>query len=178
MICTPESGGARKLFLDRTYDFWGWTPLTHPPPKHPFRCPRPDKKGTSLLLFQISIYLHTHQDLKLKCCRVMGQNLRYGRPCTRDLPGIHNWLAQSHIAPISSEFYYLTGAILKIWSELLLHWRDSSRCLHPSACASDFWTRPQTPCFTQLAQKGCQLTGLELRIPMIYLRFRGNGLDK
>ena len=37
----------------------------------------------------------------------MGQNLRYGRPCTRDLPGTHNWLTQSHIASISSGFHYL-----------------------------------------------------------------------
>ena len=65
------------------------------PPEPPFRCPHPDKKGTNLFLFQIGIHLHAHQDLKLKCCRVMGQKLRYGRPCTRDLPGTHNWLAQS-----------------------------------------------------------------------------------
>jgi len=28
----------------------------------------------------------------------MRQKLRYGRPCTHDLPGTHNWLAQLHIA--------------------------------------------------------------------------------
>ena len=94
--------------MDRHAQFLGWTPLTHhPPPKPPFRCPHPDKKGTNLLLFQIGIHLHTHREyLKLKCCRVMGQKLRYRRPCTRDLPGTHNWLAQSHIASIFSEFYY------------------------------------------------------------------------
>ena len=67
-----------------------------PPPKHPFQCPHPNKKGTNPLLFKAGIHLHTHQDLKLKYCRVMGQKLmRYGRPCTRDLPGTHNWLAYS-----------------------------------------------------------------------------------
>jgi len=88
-----------------TYDFWAGTPCPPPPPKLPFRCPHQDKKGTNLLLFQIGIHLHIHQDLRLKCCRVMGQQLRYGCPCTCDLPGTHNWLAQSHIASISSEFH-------------------------------------------------------------------------
>ena len=78
-----------------------------PTPQTPFQCPHPDKKGTNLLLFKFCIHLHTHQDLKLKCCRVMGQKLRYGRPCTQYLPGTHNWLAQSHIASISSKFHYL-----------------------------------------------------------------------
>jgi len=95
----------QELFLEGIYTFWGGPSCPPPPPKPPFRCPHPDKKGTNLLLFQAGIYLHTHQDLKLKCCRVMGQKLRYGRPCTRDLPGTHNWLAQSHIASISSEFH-------------------------------------------------------------------------
>jgi hypothetical protein len=137
-----------------------------------------DEKGTNLSLFKVGIHLHTYQDLKLKCCRVMGQKLKYGRPCTHYLPaGTHYWLAQSHIASISSVFHYLTlahGTILKVWGKLLLHRLDSPRGLHPSACASDFWTCPQTPLLTLFAQKGCQSTGLELRIPMIYLRFRGN----
>jgi hypothetical protein len=76
-----------------------------PPPKPPFQCPHPDKKGTNLLLLYAGIHLHIYQDLKLKCCRIMGQKLRYGRPCTRDLPGTHNWHAQSNIASISSEFH-------------------------------------------------------------------------
>jgi hypothetical protein len=100
----------RLLFLEGTYTFWGRPPCPPPPPKPPFRCPHQDKKGTNLLLFQIGIHLHTHEDLKLKCCRVMGQKLRYGRPCTRDLPGIHNWHAQSQIASISSEFHWLSHA--------------------------------------------------------------------
>jgi len=66
-------GQARLIF--------GLAPSDPPPTSNPpFRCPHPDKKGTNLLLFQIGIRLHTHQDLKLKCCRVMGQKLRYGRP--------------------------------------------------------------------------------------------------
>jgi hypothetical protein len=30
----------------------------------------------------------------------MGQKLRYGRPCTHDLPGTNNWPAQPQIASI------------------------------------------------------------------------------
>ena len=67
------------------------------------------------------------------------------------------------------------GTILEVWSESLLLRLDSPRGLHPSARASDLWTCPQTPPFAQFAQKGCQLTGLELRIPTIYLGFRGSG---
>ena len=81
------------------------TPRDRPPPKPPFQRPHPNKKGTNLLFFQIGIHLHTHQDLELKHCRVMGQKLRHGCPCTRDLPGTHNWLAQPHIASILSEFH-------------------------------------------------------------------------
>ena len=66
-----EKWGAQQeaVFLEGMYSFWG---------------------------FKIGIRLHTHQDLNLKCCRVMGQKLRYGRPCTHDLPGTHNWLAVPH----------------------------------------------------------------------------------
>ena len=54
---------------------------------------------------------------------------------------------------------------------------------HPAACtrvrgASDFWTCPQTPPFTQFTQKGCQSTGLELRIPMVCLKLRGSGPEQ
>jgi len=75
---------AQEVFFWKACTFFGVGP------KKPFWCPHPDKKGTNLLLSQTGIHLHTHQDLKLKCCRVMGQKLRYGCPCTRDLPGTHN----------------------------------------------------------------------------------------
>ena len=52
------------------HTFWGGPPS---PPYPPFRCLHQDKKGTNLLLLQIGFHLHTHQDLKLMCCRVMGQ---------------------------------------------------------------------------------------------------------
>jgi hypothetical protein len=115
----------------------GWKPLrAHPPPKLPFQCPHQTKKGSNLLLFGFCIHLHTYQDLKLKCCRVMGQKLRYGRPCTHDLPGTHNWLAQPHIASISSEFHQLShaGIILEVWSELLLHWLTTLRLAPEHVC--------------------------------------------
>jgi hypothetical protein len=74
----------RRVFFSY---FWKAPPLfggapPPPPPKLPFLCSHQDKKGTNLLLFLFCIHLHTHLDLKLKCCRVMGQKLRYGRPCT------------------------------------------------------------------------------------------------
>ena len=55
---------------------------------------------------------------------------------------------------------------------MLLHLLGSPCGLHPSACASDFWTCPQPPPLTHFAQKGCQSTELELRIPTIYLKLR------
>ena len=91
-----------------------------------------------------------------------------------DSPSIHNRLAQPHIASISSEIHQLShaGTILEVWSELLLLWLDSPHGLHPSACVSDFRTCPQTPPLTRFNQKGCQSTGLELKIPLMYLNFR------
>ena len=150
------SGQEAVFFLDNTQEapkkkewtstlFFGLGALDPPPPIPITQCPPPDKKGTNLLLFQIGIHPHTHQDLKLKCCRVMGQKTRYRRPCTHDLLGTHNWLAQSHIASVFSDFHWIfhTGTILL--GNLLLHRLNSPRGLHPSTCASDFWTCPQTP---------------------------------
>jgi len=87
--------------------FWGGNPEGPPTPKNPLPVPPLDKKGYQSAPFSNR---HTHHDLKLKRCRVMGGKLRYGRPCTRDLPGTHNWLAQSYIASISSEFHWLSQA--------------------------------------------------------------------
>ena len=69
------SGGC--FVFGRHVYFLGWTPpRDHPPSNHLIQYPHPDRKGTNLLLFLFCIHLHTHQDLKLKCCRVMGQKLR------------------------------------------------------------------------------------------------------
>jgi len=130
-----ESRRRKKKSNGRQPYFLVWGPLTPPPPPIPItQCPHPDKKGNNVLLFQIGIHLHTHQDLKLN-----------RRPCTRDLLGTHNWLAQSHIASVFSDFHWIfhTGTILL--GNLLLHRLNSPRGLHPSTCASDFWTCPQTP---------------------------------
>ena len=124
------------LFLKGTYTFWA--PLRdHPPPKPSFQCPHQTKKGTDMLLSEFCIHLHTHQDLKLKCCRDMGQKLRNGRPGTRDLPGTHNWLAQSHSASIFQNF---TDYLM-----LAQSWRFGVNCCsigltHPTAC-----TRARVP---------------------------------
>ena len=97
---------AREINFGHACPIFGLDPPDPPPtPYPPLPLPHPDKMVTKLLLFQIGIHLHTHQDLKLKCCRVMGQKPRYGRPCTRDLRGTHNWLSQSHNTSISSEFH-------------------------------------------------------------------------
>ena len=81
-----------RLFLSSggdMYTFWGGPP-EGPPPLTPLLAPPPKQKGYRYSApFQIGIHLHTHQDLKLKCCRFMGQKLRYGRPCTRDLHTRH-----------------------------------------------------------------------------------------
>ena len=42
----------RVFFFGRHVYFLGWTPLRAPPPKPPFQCPNPNKKGTNLLLFK------------------------------------------------------------------------------------------------------------------------------
>ena len=97
---------APRKHFGQAYPFFGLDPPDPPPtPYPPLPVPPPKQKGHQSALFQIGIHLHTHQDLKLKCGRVMGQKLRYGRLCTRDLPGTHNWLAQSNINSISSEFH-------------------------------------------------------------------------
>jgi len=51
---------------------------------------------------------------------------------------------------------------------------------HPAACTRarvplTFGHVHRPPPLTQFAQKGCQSTGLEPRIPMIYLKFRRSG---
>jgi hypothetical protein len=50
-------------------------------------------------------------------------------------------------------------------------------CTRARVCASDFWTC-QTPPFNPLHQKRVSFAGLELKIPMICLQFRGNALVK
>ena len=137
--------------------------------------PPPGQKGYQSAPFQISIYLHTHQELKLKRCRVMGEKLRYGRPYTRDLPGTHNRLAQSNMASISSEFHYIMLAqTCKFGVDCCF-----IGLTHPAACTRArvplIYGHVHRPPLTQFAQKGCQSTGRELRIPLIYQNFVGVG---
>ena len=133
-----------------------------PPLNPPSGAPPPDKKGTNLLLYQTGIYLHTNQDIKLKCCRVTGQKLRYGRPCTSDLPGTHNWLAQSKIASIlQNSTMYL----------MLAHsWKFGDNCCsiglnHPAACTRAcvplaFGIIHRPPLLPNLLKKGGNRLGL------------------
>ena len=111
-----QPGDAKKKSNGRQPYFLAWGPLPPPPSPIPIiQCPHPDKKGTNLLLFQTGIHLHTHQDLKLKCCRVTAQKSRYRRPCTRDLLGTRNWLAQSHMLPFiqNSTGYFMLAQSCK-----------------------------------------------------------------
>jgi hypothetical protein len=59
----------------------------------------------------------------------------------------------------------------------------SSGLTHPAACTRarvplTFGHVYRPPPFTQFAQKGWQSTGLELKIPVIYLKFCGCGPEK
>ena len=95
---TKKTGTARVTF--------GLDPPEGPsPPPTPTHYLYQGKKGTILLLFKSYIRLHTYYDLKLKRCRVLGQKLRCGRPCTHILPGTHNWLAHPHNASNSFKFH-------------------------------------------------------------------------
>jgi hypothetical protein len=149
--------------IGRHVHFLGWTsPRAPPPPKPPFQCPHPDRKGTNLLLFGFCIHLHTHQDLKLKCCRALKQKLRYRRPCTWPTrhPQLTCLASRCFEFPEFQQWLSHTGTILEVWSEMLLHWLDSHCGQHPSACASYFWTCLQTPPFTYFLKKSGNRLGI------------------
>ena len=103
----------------------------------------------------------------------MGQKLRYGRPCTRDLPCTHNWLAQSHITFISSDSndYLMLAQSCKFGVNCCF-----IGLTHPAACTRAHvpltFGHVHRPPLTQFAQKGCKSTGLE-GISMVYLIFVG-----
>jgi len=116
------------------------------PPNPPSSAPIWTKGVPNCSFFQIGIHLHTHQDLKLKCCRITGQKLRYSCPCTHDLPGTHNWLAQSHIASIPSEFHnYIMLAQSCQFGVICCFIGLTRPAACTRACASDFWTCPTSP---------------------------------
>ena len=153
--------GGYLLFISfgRHVHFLGCTPLRdHSPPQTPLQCPHQTKKGTNLLHYEFCI----HQDLKLKCCRVIGQKLRHGRPCTT-WPNRQPQLACT--APYCFHYFRIPLTI-SCWHNpgclewFLLHWFDSPRGLHRSACASDFWTWTQTPLLPNSLKKGDNRLGL------------------
>jgi hypothetical protein len=87
----------------------------------------------------------------------MGQKLRYGRPCTHDLPGTQNWLAQPHIASIPSEFHYLM---------LEQFWKFGVNCCsigltHPTVC-----TRTRVPLTFGHAHRPPLLPNLLKKMPI------------
>jgi len=100
----------KQKVVDVMPKFSAGDPKRPPTPPTPQYCSLWDEKGTILPHFNFCI--HTYQDMQLKWCRVMGQKLRYGRPCTHDLPSTHNWLTQPHIASflqISTKYLMLTS---------------------------------------------------------------------
>jgi len=123
------------LFLGRHVHFLGWTPLRdHPPPKTPPSAPTQTKRVPICSFLYSCIHLHTHQDLKLKCCRVIGQKFRYGRPCTHDLPGTHNCLHSPILLPFLQNF--------TVYLMLTQSWKFGVNCssiglAHPAACTRD-----------------------------------------
>ena len=164
----------RRLFIFKFFGrhiyFLGWTPLRdHPPPNPPFQCPPPNKKGTNLLLLKFCILLHTHQDLNLKCCRGMGQILRYGRPCLNDSPGtgLHgSTLLQFFRIPLTISCWHNPGSLEGLGFRVNCCFIGLT---HPAACTRarvplSFGHVHRPPSSTQFAQKGCQSTELELRI--------------
>ena len=94
LTCTSMSSssflsfGTRRVFI---LIFWkarvlfGLDPPAPPPLNPPSGAPSRTNREP-ICFFKIGIHLHTHQDLKLKYSRVMGQILRYGRPCTSGRP--------------------------------------------------------------------------------------------
>ena len=168
-----KNNGHTRSFFGRHAFFWGkhlWG-TTHPPNPTSSAPTRQTRVPICSFLNSASICIII-KTWNWSVAELWGKNWDTDAHALHDSPGNYNWLAQTHIASISSGFYRLShaGTILKVWGVLLLHWLDSPRGLHPSACSSSFWTCPQTPPFTQSAQKGWQSTGLELRILMVPYR--------
>ena len=117
-VCV-KAGGCKQKLVDGGAKILGWTPLTPPPPKPPFRCPHPDKKGTILLLYQIGIHLHSHHNQIFTCCRVMGQKLRRGTLAYMTCQAPTSSLKHPQIAFLSSAFNCAScvGTILQVWSD-------------------------------------------------------------
>ena len=129
------------MFFRKARPLFGVDPSDGPPPQTPLPVPSPRQKGYQPAPFEFCIHLHTHQDLK--CCRVLGQKVRYGRPCTRTTR--HPQLACTALHCF--QFFSIPPVIILIplsiyagtnlvWSGLLFQWLDSPRGLHPSTCAS------------------------------------------
>jgi len=115
--------------------FWGG-PLrgTTRPPNPPSCAPTQTKRVPICSFLNSASICILNQIWNWIFAKLRGKKLRYGCPCTHDLPGNHNWLAQPHIASISSELHWLfhAGTILEVWSKLLLHLLDSPCRLHPA----------------------------------------------
>jgi len=106
----------------------------------------------------------------------MGPKLRYGRPCPHDLPGTHNWLAQLTLLPFSRfqltiSCWHNPGSLE--WVPVPLAWLTPWPA--PERLCLWFFDMHTDPPFTQFAPKRWQSTGLELRILVICLKFRGSG---
>ena len=157
------------------YNFWGGHPwgTTHPP-NPPSSAPTQTKGYQSAPFYILHPSAYSSIRPETQVLQSYGAKIEVC-PCTNDS---HYWLAQLHIALLpffQNSTYYLCwhnpGSLEWIAAPMawLTPWPAPERmCLRLMDMSTD-------PPFTQLAQKGWQSTGLELRIPMICLYFRGSG---
>jgi len=129
-----------------------------PPHKPPFR--RPDKKSTNLLLFQIGIRVHTHQDLYWSVAELWDKNwdpdalafVTYQAPIT----GLHSPTLLPFLE--TSTDYFMLAQSCKLWVNF-----SFIGLTHPAACNGarvplTFGHVHNPPPFPQFAQIGCQST--------------------
>ena len=152
-----------------THKFWASGPKWPPPPQPPFLIPHNNEKGVTLLRIQAAICLHSYHAKLCNTWRAVGQKLVCTCSCTD-----HLLSAQIQPKPLPKHLFtsimqLMHNALRKmqVWNQLLVI------CLNtPAAYLWTFraflWPGTQTPPFNQITQKGCQSTGLELRIPKIY----------
>jgi len=94
-----------KNYEGNMYYFWDGPPNPPPTPQTPLPMPPPGQKGYQSAPFTNRLPSAYSSRPEIDVLQSYGAKTRYGRPCTHDQPGTHNWLAQSHIASISSEFH-------------------------------------------------------------------------
>ena len=148
----------RLFFLGWHVYFLGWTPLRAPPPppNTPSSAPTQTKRvpiHSFLKQASICILIKTWN---WSIAELWGKNwdtdahahVTYQAPIT----GLHSPTLLLFLQN-STDYLMLAQSCkfgVNCW---LLHWLDSPRGLHPSPCASDFWTCSQTPPLNPICSK-------------------------